>query len=571
MDKLYEQIQIAEHWLKCGDLAQAQSLLESIVRESPKSVPATKLLASILAYEGKLQQATDLLLKIVRHPECSASIKIALGDLYLEQGNFEHAAYHYTSALEMVEPFFEVLHNLGLAYAKLFLFKESVEQFKKAGLINPGSFELQINFGAALKNLGQYSESLEHLLEAEKIRPHDPRVWLNKGVTLEALDRQSEALACYQTAIDLDPGYLEAHCNKANSFMVTGKYEEALKAFYQALTLKPDDPDTLYNLSFLQLSQGNYADGWQNYEYRWRRENAPKKPFNHIAALINLDDLTNKNILVWSEQGLGDSLQFCRYIPELVEMGAAITVATQPQLIEVLKTLKGIKRVISISERSPAEFDYQVSMLSLPFLFEQALISTPSTVPYLFANPNKTQAWHKQLKNLMGIKVGLVWNGGFRVNQPELWAINARRNISLATIAKLKDIAGIQFFSLQKGEPAESELFQEKITIWPNDNLSIFTPALETFEDTAALIENLDLVITVDTSTAHLAGALGKPVWILNRYDACWRWLINQETSHWYPSARLFNQPTPGNWDAVMEMVEVALRNWVSSHPTSCN
>ena len=566
MDKLAEQIQIAEHWLKCGDLAQARSLLESIVRERPKHGPATELLASILAYEGKLPQATDLLLKLARHPDCSASIKIALGDLYLEQGNFELAVHQYASALKAVEPFFEVLHNLGLAYAKLFLFKEAVEQFEKAALINRASFELQMNWGAALKNLGQYQESLEHLFEAEKIEPHDPRVWLNKGVTLEALDRQREALVCYQTAIGLNPNYLEAHCNKANSFMVTGEYEQALKAFQQALALNPNDPDTLYNLSFLQLSQGNYADGWQNYEHRWHRENAPKKPFNHIPALINLDDLTNKNILVWSEQGLGDSLQFCRYIPRLIEMGAIITVATQPQLIEILKTLKGVRGVISIEDKPPVECDAQVSMLSLPFLFSQALIPTPSSIPYLSANPNKTREWHERLKSLAGLKVGLVWNGGFRAKQPELWAINARRNIPLTSIAKLKDIAGIQFFSLQKGDPAESELLQQKTTIWPSENLSIFTPELETFEDTAALIENLDLVITVDTSTAHLVGALGKPVWILNRYDSCWRWLINQETSHWYPNARLFIQPSPGNWDAVMEMVALALQNLASSH-----
>ena len=566
MDKLSEQIRIAEHWLKCGDLAQAQSLLESIVRESPNSLPATELLASILAYEGKLQQASDLLLKLVRHPDCSASTKIALGDLYLEQGNFEHAVHQYTSALQNTEPTFEVLHNLGLAYAKLFLFKEAVAEFEKASLINRASFELQMNWGAALKNLGQYQKSLEHLLEAEKMEAHDPRVWLNKGVTMEALDRQSEALVCYQTAIDLDPSYVEAHCNKANSYMVIGEHQEALKAFRQALALKPNDPDTLYNLSFLQLSQGDYANGWQNYEYRWQRENAPRKPFNYFPTLLNLDDLTNKNILVWSEQGLGDSLQFCRYIPKLIDMGAVITVATQPQLIEILKTLKGVSKVISIENNPPADCDAQVSMLSLPFLFSQAQIPTPSSIPYLSANPNKTREWHERLKSLAGLKVGLVWNGGFRAKQPELWAINARRNIPLTSIAKLKDIAGIQFFSLQKGDPAESELLQQKTTIWPSENLSIFTPELETFEDTAALIENLDLVITVDTSTAHLVGALGKPVWILNRYDSCWRWLINQETSHWYPNARLFIQPSPGNWDAVMEMVALALQNLASSH-----
>jgi tetratricopeptide (TPR) repeat protein len=489
-----------------------------------------------------------------------------LGDLYLVEERPAEAISLYKSAINSEKPFFEVLHNLGLAHAKLFLFSEAVKFFEKAALLNPNSFELQVNWGASLKNLGRYKESLEHLLEAERMEPLDPRILLNIGVTLEALDQQSEALECYEKALNIDPHFLEAHCNKANSLLVLRKHEDADAAFQKALLLNPTDPDTLHNLSFLQLSIGDYKNGWRNYEQRWHRQNAQKKLFFNIPPLLNLENIKNKKILAWSEQGLGDSLQFCRYLSVLSEMGANITLATHTPLIEVFKTLKGIEHLIAIDDQTPVDCEAQVSLLSLPYLFQEADLQNPSDIPYLQSNPSKNLIWKERLRNEKKLKVGLVWNGGFRPNQPEIWAVNARRNIPLAIIAKLKTIPNVQFFSLQKGEPAESELLSKRLALWPESNLSIFTEELKTFEDTAALIDNLDLVISVDTSTAHLAGALGKPLWILNRYDSCWRWLINQESTHWYPNARIFNQPAIGDWESVINKVEEELIYLVKSH-----
>jgi len=559
MNTLPEQLQLCHHWLREGNIELAKVLLLDINRQHPLFAPAIELLAQVWSHQNQPLQAIGLLKTITGKDTCPASAILLLGDLYLEQGNPKAAIQHYQLALKTNEPFFDVLHNLGLAYAQLFLFREAVDSFEKASQYNSLSLELQINWGAALKNLGRLQESLEHLLLAEKMEPLNPAIWLNKGVTFEALNQQVQAIESYKVAIDLQPTYLEAHCNLANSLMLTRKFDQALVHFEKALTLAPNDPDTLFNLSHLQLSHSDFINGWKNAENRWLCQNALRKPFQHIPELKSLANIELKKILVWSEQGLGDSIQFCRLLPTLIEKGAEITFITQNPLIEVFRTLKGLENIFPLSQDIDGSFEFQISLMSLPLLFVESGIHAPDTNPYLGCNPEKAAYWKKRLQNLRKLKVGLVWSGGFRENKPESWPVNAKRNIPFKLFAELQDISGIQFFSLQKGNPAEQELLQERASIWPSENLSIITSELHSFEDTAALINNLDLVISVDTSTAHLAGALGKPIWMLNRYDSCWRWLIGQEDTHWYPTMRIFNQPSSGDWASVLASVKSEL------------
>lgn len=556
-----EQVRLAEYWLQKGDLHSAQALLLEILRQEPNNFRAAELLASILACQNNIPAAIELLEKSANSPDCTYSSLFALGDLYLESGHAQAAIKAYRAALVKAEPFFEGLHNLGLAHSHLFQFTEAAQAFHEAALLNPNSFEVQINFGACLKNLGEYDRSLYHLNIAKQLSPHDARVFLNIGATLEAMNKPDDAVACYEQAVILNPMYIEAFCNKANSLLTAGKYDEANIAFQKALTIHPNDADTLYNFSRLQLAQGNYQEGWKNYESRWLREDAPKQLFDSIPRLIAQDDIDGKHILIWCEQGLGDSIQFARYVQTLKQRGAHITLAVQPQLLELLSGLEGIDNIMSYADEAPAECQFQMPLMSLPFFFMEKGIAEPKNDPYLKSNPAKSQLWRARLRNETKLKVGLVWNGGFLPNQPKGWAINERRNIPLPTIAQLHNIPGIEFFSLQKGEPSESELTSQKTIVWPGDNLSIYAAELSNFSDTAALIDNLDLVISVDTSTAHLAGALGKPLWVLNRYDSCWRWLINQECTHWYPTARIFTQPSPSDWQSVIEKVASELRH----------
>jgi hypothetical protein len=267
--------------------------------------------------------------------------------------------------------------------------------------------------------------------------------------------------------------------------------------------------------------------------------------------------LIGKTIVLHGEQGLGDTLQFCRYVKRVADLGASVLLEVPSQLASLLKNLEGVSRLLVRGEPLPA-FDYHCPLISLPLAFGTSLSTIPAQVPYIVADPVKTRFWSEKLGPWIQLRVGLVWSGGFRPDQPERGPVDKRRNMPLSTLAPLRN-AGITFYSLQKGQPAESELAQLRAAGWPGPELVDFTALLHDFSDTAALVENLDLVISVDTSTAHLAGALAKPVWIMNRFDSCWRWLLNRTDSPWYPTARLYRQQRPEDWAEVVERIRLDL------------
>ena len=257
-----------------------------------------------------------------------------------------------------------------------------------------------------------------------------------------------------------------------------------------------------------------------------------------------------------SEQGLGDTIQFCRYAKLVKKLGARVVLEVPKPLLDLLNGLDGVDQLIESGKLLPA-FDYHCPLMSLPLAFKTHLDSVPES-PRFKINQQKINFWKNKLGTESNFnkkpRIGLVWNGGFRPNQPEVWGVNQRRNLPLDHLKILKN-TGIEFISLQKGEPAESE-FRCKISEgWDGPDIKDYAGELQDFSDTAALVLNLDLVITVDTSTAHLAASLGKPVWLLNRFDTCWRWLLDREDSPWYPSMKIYRQPSHGDWDSVMTKV----------------
>jgi hypothetical protein len=265
----------------------------------------------------------------------------------------------------------------------------------------------------------------------------------------------------------------------------------------------------------------------------------------------------SKTILLHSEQGLGDTIQFCRYANLVKAQGATVILQVEAPLVRLLSTLKGADLVVERGAALP-DFDLHASLMSLPRAFRTSLQTVPAEVPYLSAEPDEIAAWARKLGPRTRPRVGLVWAGGFKQERPDLWSVYRRRDAPLRMLAPLAR-ADVDFVSLQKGEPAESELADLDAAGW--DGPAMLNPAadLHDFSDTAALIENLDLVIAVDTSTAHLAGALGKPVWILNRFDTCWRWMLERTDSPWYPTARLFRQKSFNDWEPVVRDVAEAL------------
>jgi hypothetical protein len=271
---------------------------------------------------------------------------------------------------------------------------------------------------------------------------------------------------------------------------------------------------------------------------------------------------SGKTILLQGEQGYGDTIQFCRFAPLVTQLGARVVLEAPRALAPLLGSLKGVSQVVVQGEPLP-HFDMFCPMLSLPLALKTTLSSIPAQVPYLTVGDDRRRLWQDRLGVRQRPRIGLVWSGGYRPARPELWSVNERRNIPLAKFAPLQGLDA-DFYCLQMGEPAESEFAELVARGWQGPRIGNLPGAVGDFADSAAIIEQLDLVISVDTAAAHLAGALAKPVWILNRYDACWRWLLDRDDSPWYPTARLYRQGQPGDWDSVMYKVARDLARWLS-------
>jgi hypothetical protein len=298
---------------------------------------------------------------------------------------------------------------------------------------------------------------------------------------------------------------------------------------------------------------GDFERGWRGFEWRWKSRLGPEG--RDLPGLPWLGDssTSSKTILVHAEQGLGDSIQFCRYVPMLAAIATVVLDVPRP-LLRLLAGLEGVTRIVT-DDDPPPRFDAWIPMMSLPLAFRTTLETVPAAIPYLHADPERTAGWRRRLAALPGWKVGLVWAGSPFSQQPRAQAMDRRRSVTLRHYAPLASVPGLCLISLQKGDTAAQART-------PPDGMVLhdWTKELDDYADTAALVEALDLIISVDTSVVHLAGALGKPVWVLNRYDQCWRWLRGRTDTPWYPTARLFRQQSPGDWSGVIREVVEALR-----------
>jgi hypothetical protein len=349
-----------------------------------------------------------------------------------------------------------------------------------------------------------------------------------------------QAIACHRTALQLNPNLLEAHSNLGNALVDQGLLDQAIKAYRSALALKPYHPEVRSNLAMCLLLQGDYPAGWREYEWRWSFGDNPdvSKP------LWDGGDLAGRTILLRAEQGLGDTIQFIRYLPLVTSRGGRVIVECQPELIRLLKQLPFASDWIPIGESLPS-YDVWRPLLSLPFVFATTTENIPQQIPPLVAPSDRVEDFRKALSSCSpGMKIGLAWAGrsGHKNDR--------NRSISLSLLADLARIPNAHFVSLQKGPSAAQASGLESAI-----KLIDLTDQLRDFADTAALIDHLDLVISVDTSVAHLAGAMGKPVWLLLPFAPDWRWMTGRGDSPWYPTMRLFRQLSIGDWAAVIQQM----------------
>jgi tetratricopeptide (TPR) repeat protein len=468
-------------------------------------------------------------------------------------GRLEEAAAAYEQAVALRPDFLEAVVNLGAALDRLRRPREALAAFDAAVAAHPASAAAHSGRAKVLNELVRSEEGLASADRAIALSPNDAEAHNNRGVALHHLGRQHEAIASFELACALRPDYAEAYNNIGIALHDLRRPRDALPHFDRALALGDDFAVAHLNRASALLVLGELRAGFAEYRWRWRVPGADRPPSLACPSWEG-EDLTDKHVLVHHEQGYGDSLQFIRYAPALVERGARVTVLAPAALVGLFRSLPGVE--VTGEVKAGAAFDFQAPLMCLPRVLGTTLETVPAATPYLAADPAKTAHWAARLAaHGDGLRVGLVWAGGLRPNHPASHAIDRRRSVSLGRFAPLADVSGVRFFSLQKDEPAAQAAH-------PPAGMSLIdlTADLRDFGDTAALVANLDLVIAVDTAVAHLAGALGKPVWVLSRYAGCWRWLGDREDSPWYPTARVFHQRAPGDWDEVARRVAAALR-----------
>ena len=492
---------------------------------------------------------------MAKSSQASSSIKVKFNQaFYLHNaGELDKAKDLYIEILTINPRHFDALQLLGTIALQKKLFKKALELLDEALLIDKTYSLVFNNKGIVLKELMRFEEALTSCERAIELKPDYSEAYNNRGLVLKELMRFEEALTSHERAIELKPDNTVAYSNRGMVLTELKRFDEALASFDKAIALKVDFAEAYYNKSHVLLSLQDFENGWQLYEWRWKlKQQISHQKFSQ-PLWLGVESLENKTILLHTEQGLGDTIQFCRYAALVKKLGAKVLLEVPKSLIELLKYLEGVE-VIEAGKKLPV-FDYHCPLLSLPLAFKTQIETIPFPKPYLKANQNKINQWQKRIGNINGIKVGLVWNGGFRKNNPELWTLNERRNIPLKIFAQKVNSINVNYFSLQKGNPAESEIRGHETEYWPRGNFFNFADELIDFSETAALISHMDLIIAVDTSTAHLAAALGKPTWILNRFDSCWRWMHDREDSPWYESVKLYRQGEDRQWEPVLERV----------------
>lgn len=490
----------------------------------------------------------------------------------------------------------EVHHLFGEAVAlqQIGRLAEAEARYRQVLALAPQALEANNNLGLVLTRLNRNAEAVAFFRRAVELSPGAPTFHNNLGIALTDLNRHAEAEACFRAAANLDPTHVGARHNLGKSLHALGRLDEAGQVLQEALRLKPDDPSILndmgvllhrlgrvadaemvyraglalapenaslhYNLGSILLKTGQHQEGWAQYHWRWKTDD---RPDSRVFTQPEWDGspLAGGRLLLVAEQGLGDTLQFCRLAPLAVARlapDARLTMEVQRPLISLLRDQWPGIEVIAQGDPLPA-FDAYLPLLSLAGVLEQDH-RTIDGAPYLRPDPDRVAAWAQRLAPLKGLKVGLVWAGGRRPGQPDVDAVDKRRSVRLAQLGRLASVPDVALVSLQKDEPS-----LEAHDPPPGMTITDFTSDLTDFVETAAVVANLDLVISVDTAVAHLAGAIGAPVWLLNRFDTCWRWELEREDTPWYDRLRQFRQPVAGDWDSVVEALTAALAERVQA------
>jgi len=578
-------------------MAEAVARFQEALRLEPDFMEAHNNLACAFLQQGKRDEAVAHFRHALRLRPDNADAYSGLGAAFADQGKWDEAVAHFSQALRIRPGFAEAHFNLANVLKSQGRLEEAVTHCHEALRIRPGFAEAHDSLGNALLGQGRVQEAVAHFQDALRIRPGFAAAHNNLGSALHRQGRFEEALMQFQLALRIQPDLSEAHCNLGNALYCQGRLEEAMTSFQQALRIRPDFPAARKGRAFLWLLRGQFDQGWPEFEWRWAQPGFVQRQFPQ--PLWDSSDLRGRTILLYAEHGLGDTIQFIRYAPLVKQRGGNVIVECQPALVRLLDGVKGIDQLAARGASLPA-FDVQAPLLSLPRIFHTSLATIPATVPYLHPDPQLLEHWESPMSDVRcpmsnptlrtsdfrlptsDFLVGIAWQGD------PAYYYDRQRSIPLAQFAPLARVPGVQLISLQKG-PGTDQLKQLRIAdcglpLERQETKPLLESAIRNpqaaildlsgrldegtgaFMDTAAVMKNLDLVISSDTAVPHLAGALGVAVWVALPLVPDWRWLLQREDSPWYPTMRLFRQTRDGHWEDVFDRLAEALKTLVAGH-----
>lgn len=544
---------------RAGRLSQAELAYREALALDPENVDALHFLGVIAHQRGKHGQAEELISQALLRNTLNAVAYSNLGNALRAQGKHEQAVASYGRALALEPNYVDALVNLGAAYRAQGELDQAVASYRKALSLEPDMSVAHSNLGHALAQQGNLEEADACLRQAIALRPGFAEAHAYLGNILTHQGRFEEAMDSLHTALALRPDFPEAHNHLANALIALGRPQEAEQQLRYALTLSPDSAELKFACAYVRLLLGDYESGLELYESRLEKDALPQSIYGALQARLAQfsgvprwrgEDGSGRTLVVWTDHGLGDTLMMMRYFPMLKGRGfGKLVVYCEEALLRVVQSIPEVDAAVSRNRPPPVETcDLQCPLTSLPLLFKTRVDTVPDRVPYMFVPEHLRRKWAEKLAAIGSPRVGLVWAG--RKDYPK----NALRSIPLEKFSPVAGIEGVNFVSLQKGEEAR-QIAETGLKLI--DRMDECDDLMET----AALITQLDLVVSVDTAVMHLTGALGKPLWLVNRFETEWRWMLEREDSPWYPTMRIFRQRRTGSWEEVIARVAGALKS----------
>ncbi|HVX84226.1 MAG TPA: tetratricopeptide repeat protein [Phycisphaerae bacterium] len=505
--------------------------------------------------------ALPCFLKATELEPANADTLSTLGVCLEKLGRHEEALACQQRALPMAPNNFAILRNLGSALANLGRYPEALPAFERAVALNPDDELALLNYAACLHRTKQFDKALQVSQQTARKFPHNSDPYSLIADALSTFGRFDEAVAAIEKGLAIAPSGRLYH-SLGIALIRGGRAAEGLAALEKSLAMDPTPPTLHFDISVARLMLGKYAEAWPEYEWRWKHPGLRNSAVNFKEPKWDGSPLNGKRILLYGEQGLGDTVFFGRYATRVAEqMGGYVILCAQPPLVDLVKSIRGVSEVTSSGVPLPP-FDTHYPIMSLPGMFKTTLENVPNTVPYIAADPARVAHWKQRLAASRNrFRVGLVWEGG------AFQAENFLRSASLAAFSPLAQVPGVSFYSLQKGPAADQAKPPRLPEAWrsPAADFTDLDADIHDFSDTAAILQNMDLLISIDTSVVHVAGALAKPVWMLLAFSPGHMWMLNRPDSPWYPTFTLFRQPAYQDWATPVGVLAEKLRALVGS------